>query len=230
MINEPTTLEEAVLTIHGDVPDALIQHLFPEDGGTPAEQRNPPDEALPAPTAGVSLQEANVVATGMLARIRRIEAAMMVVNGSARDQIAEIHEWQDGQLEPMQREVDWLRGALEPWSRMLVDADHKHRKSVTLSSGTVGFRSKDSVAASVTDAGQLVDWLLDAAPECVRVKHEPDLVAFKAKYEIRNGHYVRPYTIEAGPMAGQVEYEIIPGVTPVSGPGETFYANAKGHE
>ncbi len=186
----------------------------------------PPDEILPLPGPAVTVEEANVEATRLLRRIRRLEEAATVIVDSQAAQIAEIHEWADGQLEPLRREIDWLTLSLKPWARLLVDADPKGRKSVVLTHGTVGFRQKDSVKAEVDDNEALIAWLLENSWESlVRVKREPNLVEFKRQFGVRNGRYVAPYT--TGDGEARTEYEIIPGITAIEGPGETFEVKPK---
>ena len=88
----------------------------------------------------------------------------------ARQYAERVQAWADGELRRAKREEEFFLfrfgGQLEQWARQEIDRDHRHRKSICLPAGAIGFRLCPT-RLNVTDEQQLRTWCKANLPAAI---------------------------------------------------------------
>jgi phage host-nuclease inhibitor protein Gam len=155
-----------------------------------------------APDGTIDLVAARKYCDYAMRKIRDITAARAVIDRSYHEQIGEIEAWHSQETHRLDGEVERLRAAMRPLVGALVEADPLGKHSVELVAGRAGFRAgREKVI--VDDSEAAMAFLDENAPDCIRVKREPDLRAIAAR--MAEGERFPGIRLEKGESAYYVE-------------------------
>lgn len=119
--------------------------------------------------------------------LRKVVDDTAGVDQLAADARDEIDRWHAEERAKLDRRRVWIETRLIAWHEAVYEATG--RKSINLP--TVRCTSRQSQPwVEWVDTEAALDWLIDAAPDLVRVRHEIDKAAAKAAFTVADDHLV----------------------------------------
>ena len=119
--------------------------------------------------------------------LRKVTDETAQVDRLAADARDEIDQWHADRRAVLDRQRAWIESRLIAWHEA-VYAD-TGRKSIDLPTVRLSSRQTQPRVEWV-DTEAALDWLIDAAPDLVRVRHEIDKAAAKAAFTVADDHLV----------------------------------------
>jgi len=136
-------------------------------------------------------------------KLYKLEAEKAEVQRIAQAEIDRIKEWENGEVEQIEKQAEFFRGLLEEYHRKVI-AENPKQKTIKLPHGKLKIRAQQP--AWKYDNEELLKWLKQNRPELVKRKviESPDKVSLKKIATIVNG---RAVTFDSGENIPGVEIE-----------------------